>query len=73
MCIAVFLALIVLPLCGGAFGYARYGAVGGWVGALGGLAAALVLVGGPFALLANNERRKLAQERRDHPENRLDD
>jgi len=72
MCAVVVLALILLPAAGGALGYARDGAMGGWLGGLGGLAAALVLGGAPLALLFNGERKKLARERAERPEDRMD-
>jgi hypothetical protein len=71
MCAAAVLAVILAPLFGGAFGYARYGAAGGWIGALTGAVAAMILAGGPFALLANTERRRRAAERAAHPDDAI--
>jgi hypothetical protein len=68
MCVAVILALIVLPVLGGAVGYARDGATGAWVGALSGMTIAIGVAGGPFALMANAQRKKQALERADMAE-----
>jgi hypothetical protein len=72
MCLGAVLALVLIPLFAGAFGFSRYGVTGGWVGALAGFVAALLLVGGPVALLVNNARRKMARERALFPQDRTD-
>jgi hypothetical protein len=72
MC-GIVIALFLLPLLGGVIGYAHFGMVGGWVGGLGGLVLAIALGVAPLAILANAERRKLARERIEHPEDGMSD
>ncbi len=61
MCLAVVLALILLPLGGYALG-AGHGANGGLIGAAIGLALAVVLAGAPAVLFLKAEKTKYDRE-----------
>jgi hypothetical protein len=50
--------LLLIPIVGAAFGYARWGLVGGVVGGVGGMVVAAALGGWPLVLLLRAERRK---------------
>jgi hypothetical protein len=62
LCIAVVLALILLPLGGAVVGYSHGGSSGGWIGAAGGLVLALVLVGLPTLIFLSAEKKKYDRE-----------
>lgn len=72
MCVVVVLALFVLPALGAGLGYTWGATTGAWLGALAGLLVAALLVGAPLALLFGSSRKRLARERRLHPEDRLE-
>jgi hypothetical protein len=72
MC-GIVLAVFLLPLLGAVAGYALFGAAGAWIGGLAGLGLAIFLGVAPLAMLANAERRKLARERIEHPEDAMND
>jgi hypothetical protein len=64
MCIAVVLALILLPLGGAMFGYGHGGMAGAWIGAGAGVVLALVLAGAPTAIFLAAEKKKYDREGR---------
>jgi uncharacterized membrane protein YczE len=61
MCLAIVIALILLPLGGFAIGM-NHGPNGGWIGAAIGFALAVVLAGWPTAIYLKAEKTKYDRE-----------
>jgi hypothetical protein len=63
MCLALILLVILLPPGGAMIGYTAHGQTGAWIGALVGLAAALLFGGVPTGLYLAAEKKVYDRER----------
>jgi hypothetical protein len=62
MCLALVLVVILLPPGGAMIGYMAHGQTGAWIGALVGLAAALLFAGVPTGVYLAAEKKAYDRE-----------